>query len=406
MRHDSARPLQRVQDPFEGDLGSMPPAAQGIASPTLVGALEVRQIAGEHAGGWFALSQGSFQLGPGEASSSLEAGSSPAPQFGLAVAPDGTTQLIPPPEGLTVDGRRLSSPTTLEPGQIIDAGSARFQIGVARDRDSLQAEANDQLSKPALPPMPASTKKRGVDPDVMNWLHGVQAEMARSMRSGFTPDEIKRRSIIGPSMFRIADPGSQLFGRAPVAIGDLPLTLPGDVSSLNKQTREAIASVGVVPSVQLDVDLLTQSVAIVGNHRAGQAVASWLALCITAMASPDHVGLTVLARNSRGDWSWCDALPHSEQRPGRPMNLIINDRQPDLGSLPSSGVISIVDEYDEIPAGTEIVLDLSGHATSLQDTSTGRTIEAATPIGVSSVFAYDVTFAMAEHFLPPAGVQR
>lgn len=406
MKHDSAKPVQQMQDPFESDLGTMPPATQAVAAPTAVQSLEVRQIAGAHAGGWFPLSHGSFQLGPGEASSSLEAGSTAAPKFGLTVAPDGTTQLVPPAGGLTVDGRCLTSPTTLEPGQIIDAGSARFQIGVARDRNALRAEANEQLGKPSLSPMPASTKKRGVDLDVMNWLHSVQADMAGSMRTGFTPDEIKRRSIIGPSSFRVADSGSQLFGRAPVAIGDLPLTLPEDVSSLNKQTREAIASASVVPSVPLDVDLLAQSIAIVGNHGMGRAVASWLTLCITAMASPDDVGLTILARNSRSDWSWCDALPHSNQRPERAMNLIVNDRQTDLGQLPSSGVISIVDEYDEIPNGTEIVLDVSGHAASLQDTTTGRTIDAVTPIGVSSVFAYDVTFAMAEHFLPPTGVQR
>ncbi len=404
MRHASEHSIEK---PGAKSGSEFDTTSADFAPPvTATQALEVRQVAGTHAGGSFALSQGSFRVGPGEASAALESGKTASPRFGLTVAPDGTTQLIPPAGGITVDGRPVTSPVALEPGQIIDATSARFQIGIARDRDALQAEATDELTSPSLSPMPAASKKRGVDNDVMDWLHSVQAEMARSMRTGFTPDEIKRRSVIGPSSFRIAPVGSTLFGRAPVALGDLGLNLPGDLSLVNKQTRTAVGASSIVPSVPLDVDLLTQSIAIVGQTSSAQTIASWLTLCVSVLASPDDVGVTILARNNRGDWSWCDALPHAEQRPGRALNIIINDRQTDLGRLPTNGVISIVDNHGDIPDDTEIVLDLSGADPTLQDTTTGRCIDGVTPIGVSSVFAYDVTFAMAEHFLPPTGVQR
>ncbi len=381
-------------------------APQSAAPAAAVEALEIRQIAGTHAGGTLQLGQGSYRLGPGVDATSLEAGAPVAAQFGLTIAPDGTTQLIPSAAGIMLDGRHVTEPTTLGPGQIIDAGSARFQMGVARSRNMLQAEASDLPVETSFAPMPPATKKRGVDSDVMDWVYDVQSEMARSMRTGFTPDEIRRRSIIGLSAFHIADPGTILFGRATVALGNLPLTLPGDTSELSKATREAVGQASVVPSVPLDVDLLAQSIAIVGHHGTGQAIASWLTLCATVMASPDHVGLTILARNSRGDWSWCDALPHSEQRPGRALDIIINDRQDGLGQLPSNGVISIVASEDEVPDGTQIVFELGRNGANLHDLSAGRTAEGVTPIGVSSVFAYDVTFAMAEHYLPPTGVQR
>ncbi len=417
MRQDSAFALQQLQDRLGDGLDAAladefaGAGASGLGTPASeprVDTLELRQIAGAHAGGTLRLGTGSYRLGPGAGADALAAGQPEAGRFGLTVSPSGELRLIPPPDGIRLDGRYLTEPAELLPGQVIDVGSARFQVGVSRSRNNLVAEADGApaLGNLAIEPMPASSKKRGVDPQVIDWAHRAQSMMAVRMRTGLTPDEIHRRSIIGPSAFFTSTPTTPGFGRVPIAIGTLPVELPGDKSALNKATQAALDEASIVPSVPLEMDLLMHSIAIVGNHNEARSIASWIGLCATVMSGPDYVGLTILARTSRGDWSWCDALPHSEPAPGRALDVFINDRQTDLPQLPNHGVISLVDQPEDVPAGCHFILELGRQGATLTDVGNGRVASDVTPIGVSGVFALDVTFSMADHFIQQSGDLR
>ncbi len=72
-----------------------PVGAGGV--PELSAALELRQIAGIHAGGTYPLAVGSYRFGHRSSPSALAAGEPTTPRFGLTIDPAGCVTLIPPP---------------------------------------------------------------------------------------------------------------------------------------------------------------------------------------------------------------------------------------------------------------------------------------------------------------------
>ncbi len=89
--------------------------------------LALSQLSGLDAGGSFPLSVGSFRFGTG-GGSTLANGEPLSPRFGLTVQPDGNMTLVPPPEGVQVDGLHAVTPIGLSPGQVIASAGATFVV--------------------------------------------------------------------------------------------------------------------------------------------------------------------------------------------------------------------------------------------------------------------------------------
>ncbi len=397
MRTDIADNLKQLQERLGPDLASVleSDSSEEFVSPSLDRGLSLTQITGLDAGGSFPLSVGSYRFGHSAGASGLGQGQPTVPRFGLAITNDGAITITPTPEGLLVDGRHVVKPTVISDGQIVNVAGASFVVASATP--SLLRRVEECSAEP-LPAMPEPGKGRGADDAIVAWAktgHAQALQASRGARLG--PAEISRRSIAGPTSFHNLGPNTPGFGRVPIGLVSGPYVVPGDLSKLNSATQKKLSNLASIPAAPLEIDLLSQSLAVVGPRAAARTVVSWVALCVATMSRPDAVGLRTMARGSRNEWSWVDSLPNAENLPDSPLNLLIVDEGDAPMDAPAQGAIVAIESGHPIPESIDLVMELGSVAATVTDRSTGKVIEGVSPIGVSSVFALGVTFQMREH---------
>ena len=211
-----------------------------------------------------------------------------------------------------------------------------------------------------------------------------------------TPFEISHRSKIGPSAFFLDTPTSPGFGQVPIGFVERPYAFTGDLSSLNGPTRKHLQTIELLPSSPIMVDLLNESIAIVGTRNTARAVATWIALAVAVTSRPDAAGIMLCAHGQRGDWSWIDALPHPDELPASPLNLVVFDETDVPGEVPTRGTVVVVEHGQNMPTGVSTTLQLSKKGPTF--TRSGQRITGVTPIGVSSMFALETVFQINDHF--------
>ncbi len=397
MRTDIADNLKQLHDRLGPDLAGAleSDSSEAFVSPSLDRGLTLTQITGLDAGGSFPLSVGSYRFGHSAGASGLGQGPPSVPRFGLAIADDGAITVIPTPEGLLVDGQHVVSPRTISDGQIIDVAGASFVVASATPSLLRRVE---ECATESLPAMPEPGKGRGADEAIIAWAmtgHAQALQASRGARLG--PAEINRRSVAGPTSFHTTGPNTPGFGRVPIGLVSGPYIVPGDLSELNSATQKKLNNLASIPAAPLEIDLLSQSLAVVGPRAAARAVVSWVALCVATMSRPDAVGLRTMARGSRNEWSWVDSLPNAENLPGSPLNLLIVDEDDAPIDVPARGAIVVIESGHPVPESVDLVMELGSVSATVTDRSTGQVIHGVSPIGVSSVFALGVTFQMREH---------
>ncbi len=402
MRTDIADNLKQLHDRLGPDLAGALEAdsSEAFVSPSLDRGLTLTQITGLDAGGSFPLSVGSYRFGHSSGASGLGQGQPTMPRFGLAIANDGAITITPTPDGLLLDGQQVMKPTVVSDGQIIDVAGASFVVASATPSLLRRVE---ECAPESLPPMPEPGKGRGADEAIVAWAktgHAQALQASRGARLG--PAEINRRSIAGPTSFHTMGPNTLGFGRAPIALVSGPYVVPGDLSKLNSATQKKLNSLASIPAAPLEIDLLSQSLAVVGPRAAARAVVSWVALCVATMSRPDAVGLRTMARGSRNEWSWVDSLPNAENLPDSTLNLLIVDEGDAPVDVPDRGAIVVVETGQQVPESVGLVMELGSKSATVTDRSTGQVLQGVSPIGVSSVFALGVTFQMREHSITGA----
>lgn len=364
-----------------------------LSQPVVRAAMSLKQVAGCQAGGAFSLDVGSYRFGQSPGSPVLETGTPQTPRFGLTVDTTGIVTLHPPTDGsISLNGDRLTAPRAVAVGQIIDAGVARFMLDSSTQIVRRRA---DESSTDVTEPMPTPVGGAGVDEAIVRWaLQTRDASMARRRDEMFGPHVLSTRPLNGTPGLVAAGPESVRFGKVAVAVGDLPYAFPGDLSAVNEATQQQLAAMSTLPSVPLDIDLLTNSVAVVGNRNAARPVAAWIALGVAAQALPSALGVTLHARGSADEWPWIQSLPHNDGHVNSHVSVTVIDEEAVPAEVAPTGTIVLVDEGQVAPVGCSLILEVGPTSASLTNTSEGWSARDLTPTGVSSTFALDAVFEL------------
>ena len=142
------------------------PVGLGVHDPDVGGVAEVRVVGGPDAGRVHRLPLGEFVLGSAhDADAYVADGTVAARQARVLVTPqevrwtpyDGAT-------ATTVEGRPLTEPRTLQPGQVVAVGTSRFTVVPAEAPDAALVPSEDgglaYNRPPRLPPAPSSGASR------------------------------------------------------------------------------------------------------------------------------------------------------------------------------------------------------------------------------------------------------
>ena len=387
----NAQPLHERLGGLDFDALLSEEGAAAPAQPVVRAAMSLKQVAGCQAGGAFSLDVGSYRFGQRPGSPVLETGSPQTPRFGLTVDATGIVTLHPPADGsISLNGDRLTAPRAVAIGQIIDAGVARFMLDSSTQIVRRRA---DESSADVIEPMPTPVGGSGVDEAIVRWaMQTRDASVARRRDDMFGPHVLSTRPLNGTHGLVAAGPESARFGKVAVAVGDLPYALPGDLSPLNEATQYQLAAISTLPSVPLDIDLLTNSVAVIGNRNAARPVAAWIALGVAAQALPSALGITLHARGSADEWPWVQSLPHNDGHVNSHLSVTVIDEEEVPAEVPATGTIVLVDEGQVVPVGCSLLLEVGPTAGSLTNTAEGWSARDLTPTGVSSTFALDAAF--------------
>lgn len=388
MRSDE--PTNSAQHPGLGAVGQR--ASTGESAPRLVNrGLELRQIAGLHAGGRIELPIGSYRFGPKSGATALGNGRVEDAVFGLTVDPGAEVMLVIGSAPVQLDGVTITESQPIVPGQIIAAGGSRFEL--AANDASPSSDTNPPV--PANPP--ASSKGRKADPDVVAWANAQRRQAAVARRAAIaTPFDISHRSKVGPSAFFLDTAASPGFGQVPIGFVDSPYTFTGNLSTVNGPTKKHLHTIEILPSTPVMIDLLTESVAVVGTRQTARAVATWIALAVAVTSRPDAAGIMLCARGQRGDWSWIDAVPHPDELATSPLNVVVFDETDSPDAVPQRGTVVVVEQDQAIPNGVGAIIELAKNGPTFS--SGGERVTGMTPIGVSSMFALETVFQINDHF--------
>ncbi len=369
---------------------SLPVGAGGV--PELSAALELRQIAGIHAGGTYPLAVGSYRFGHRSSPSALAAGEPTTPRFGLTIDPAGCVTLIPPPGGIRLDGFTVLSPTSVALGQVIDAGSARFVVATAGP----PLQQREKRTPGVAPLAPSRRRGRAVDPSVLEWGLATRSVAARERRkAALNPYDIRQIVASGGSGLFAAAPGQTSFGRVVMALTDFPFAFPGDLSDLNPATLHELEAIGSLPSAPIGVDLGSHSIALVGTRSATRPIASWVALSLCAQSRRGSLIIELQTGNRHNDWAWFASLPTMTPTVPRPLHVrIIDESAPH--AVPETGAIVLLERGQELPESVGVVLDVRSDTATIVDRFDGFAAEGVTPVGVSSLFALEVAYQLAE----------
>ncbi len=394
MRPEIANNLNLLHDRLGDGLDSLgSDTGDQFAQPAVFKALVLKQIAGLNAGGSLPLEQGVYQFGTVPGGATLGEGAASVPRFGLSFDANGIVTLVPPSSGISLDAVVVAEPTTMAVGQVIDAVTARFELHSATPTLNRRSDGDSD----ATTPMPLPSKGRGLDEPIIQWATSTRKATAqRRRRDVVGPAEINARAQAGPPAILSNRPTDPSFGRVVVGFSDEAYTIPGDRSALNGATKKWLASLDVLASVPVEVDVLSRSVAITGPRRCTRPIATWIALAMAADSATDAIGVMVMARANRNDWSWIDALPHPEVAPGSPLELVVIDEATLPPMVAGNGTIVLIENAKSLPDAIGTVIEVDDDSARIIDRSEGTT-RSFTPIGVSSLFALEVAFQMAEH---------
>lgn len=399
MRPDIASNLQQLHDRLGSDLDhALTPEATSLrafADPPVDKGLELRQVAGFHAGGVVPIAIGSHRFGERSGSAKLSPGVPTIPRFGLTLDPSGRLTVFPTAEGVIVDGRPVTEPTVVGAGQIIHAGTARFLVG-----SEVRALHHrfDRDHAPASEPMPTPTRGWAVDDQIVEWAERRCRLIAVQRRLDAPgPSDIRHRCLDPEAAIMNEGRDHPCLGRVAVAYGDGVMALPEDTAACNSATLARLEELTVVPSIPIEVDLLRQSVAIVGHRTATRAVAAWMVLYLVAATRPEALEVDLHVRSNPNRWTWAHGLPRSDGDRNDPDRLTVTvvDENAPPAEVSSRSAVILVDAGHRLPDGIGVVIDI-GNNTTLTDRSDGTTQSGLTPIGVSALFALEVLLQLKE----------
>ncbi|MFT7597488.1 MAG: hypothetical protein ACI8TP_000406 [Acidimicrobiales bacterium] len=397
MRHQPATNLEQLQqrlgDDFEGSFVNPTPDLDAI-QPVVRRVLQLHQVGGVMAGGTIELKTGTYRFGERSGAPLFELGTPGDPTFGLTVTPEGSVTAHPSARGLVADGLKITAPTALLCGQVVDAGTAHFLLD---SPTTIVHRRNDDAPVVAASPMPEPTSGRGVDGPVVAWVRARRSEEASRLRSlCVLPHQLRGRPKQGEGAFFSGQLNDGRFGHAVIGLGQLRYALPLDPSSVNGATRSALDELTGLPSVPVEFDLSTQAIAIVGSPAFGSAIGGWIALSLTADSHPQLLGVSVHAKGNTSEWSWLDSLPHTVDQASHRMRVTVVD-QADIPAQVGPGTIVLLEPGQAIPTGCGVVLNEETEGISVTDQTTGSTNHGIIPIGISSLFGMEIVFEMAEH---------
>lgn len=405
--------------------------------------IELRQIAGLTAGEGIRLAKGTYTFGSSDGSvEGFELSVSDALDGTLAVTVvtadptvrvDGTSVS---PNRSAVDDRAMQA---LQPGQIIDAGTAHFRwVGQQRSIDrsmptaamsgSSAALANGlRVTVPGGPENePVATRPRRIagrlpwsrssTPDPFTTELGVAIKKVRNStldrRWEAHPDpgtliDWVRRSQPGVWARR---PDHWHFGHAVIGVGTVPWQPHFDrPDAVSPEVSRSLANLHCLPSAPISTDLRSGALGIVGSRPARLAVARSIMVTLAVLSSPDDLELAILADGTAGpDWTWADALPHS----GRPTTnrsgwrtvpvLVVDGLHHldhagigiELSESGGVGTVLLAEHEAELPpiCATVMTIDDQGLAVITDHRSSTTTV--ATPIGLTTELAAGTAHAL------------
>ncbi len=275
---------------------------------------------------------------------------------------------------------------------MIDAGSARFVVATA-------GPPLQQREKRTPGVAPSCPHVAGAAPSTRRsssgaWRPGAwppgSAERPRS-----NPYDIRQIVASGGSGLFAAAPGQTSFGRVVMALTDFPFAFPGDLSDLNPATLHELEAIGSLPSAPIGVDLGSHSIALVGTRSATRPIASWVALSLCAQSRRGSLIIELQTGNRHNDWAWFASLPTMTPTVPRPLHVrIIDESAPH--AVPETGAIVLLERGQELPESVGVVLDVRADTATIVDRFDGFAAEGVTPVGVSSLFALEVAYQLAE----------
>lgn len=417
-------------------------------APTSAKEWEFRQVAGLMAGEVMDLSPGSYEFG------SEETGTV---GFTFNVGKDMSIIVVPGPQGILLDTERVWDPTPLN-GRTINAGSARFQVGLPRptqrDRRQIISGVAPQIHEPIVPVRvpgdtltpanqtnPASSgldepttfggflnrTRRGQssEPDPARQLQsqglpnrpapGSFGQRLSAARTNLAiqrreqhpdPEEIARRARLGATLCWHRRSDHWHFGQVSIATADAPWQPRlDDPVNLHEDDRQLVQDMSTLPSVPITADLRVGPLGIVGSRAATLACARHIMTALATMSSPDHLAITVLADVDRRDsWDWAHRLPHTESTGESAMPVLIidgieqlNDNGFGMALTDPGGVGSVLlaNDVRSLPPTCATVMILGESGTAtILNHRDGTTISGATPHGISTSLAIETAASL------------
>lgn len=392
MRPEIAASLQTIHTQLGDDLGGV--LDEQAAEPTA----HFRQsMALEHIGGLFSsgaiqLDVGSYRFGRAPGSIMFDNGAPQEPQFGLTVSPEGTVTLHPAPNGVHIDGRKVSTPEAIGIGQVIGVGHDRFRL---RPKERL-AVSRRGVGEETLPPMPNPAKGRAIDQTIIDWALDVRDRQLRSRWVGIAGPVQVHFQIDRGEFFGIGRGDAQFF-KPLIGTTDEGYTPPAESAAANKATQDALAQhANLMPGIPVTVDLTRTSLAIIGPKALAKAVTTWMALSLVTQSSPQDLGVSTHVTIDSADWSWLGRVPHSETADTASATLSIHHTRRPVQPPAFGGIILLEPGADE-PADVGAVLRLAADsATFVNRLDGGAEIDIA-PIGLHSAVALERSLVMTEH---------
>jgi hypothetical protein len=282
---------------------------------------------------------GTHRFGNRAEGATLTTGIPEVPRFGLTVDPSGNVTLVPPPNGIGLDGITIYEPTPIVVGQVIDGGTARFVLA------------------------------------------SVTTAPVRLTGTG-DPYEIHHRSGVGlTALFNEGSTGEN-FGRVTLALDTA--SRPIDVDLLTR----SIAIVGHRASTRpiatwAALSVITRTVReelgarlFARGHRSNW---SWFdampILPVPNLAAPGTA----------------------------PLQILIIDEDSPPPDFPNRGSIVLLDRGQSIPDQVGLVLTVGPDSATLLDRGDESEQTDLLPIGVSSMFALEIAHQAAEHVRTAGG---
>ncbi len=404
-----------------------------VVSPPANAALELRQVAGLTAGSSMPLGIGAYQFGPSDHGRGLDLGDPTDVGFTVAVSEDQTVTLHPSPEtrqAVRVDGVHIFEPTVIELDQVIDAGSARFQLApkraIQRRRRTLQrVDRAMALFEPDVPtptieeiaaiqeahprrrnrsPISRLSRKEVLaeDPVAQHFVSVLRAHRAEVMANRRLthpdPEALLHQARHAADLAWDCDRTHHAFAEVAIAYGDEPwqprFSHPERVPD---GASTALQELFLAPSVPQIADLRRGPLGIVGDRNSTLAVARQILVTVAVRSAPEDVALMVMADEEReADWAWAAHAPHAQQRFEGALPIVFVDDVDQLdGDLADPlleaggfGTILLSETVDELPpiCPTVMTIDAHGGATVVQHEN-HTTVIGATPIGLSPELA-------------------